>query len=166
MLPGFNQYCRELRYLNVYILQYTHINVPCSRTQHGAACGDRTQDLSNRSLMLYHYATALPLKVFVTNLLVCCGCCDKIAIFIGCFMIALLIFLDGLNPAYRWQRPNYDFMRWVEYLSMTESMTFILSCSSVSGFLLFNISEQVLPLSTAFCFITELTIFFFNDCST
>ena len=32
----------------------------CSRTQHGVACGDRTQDLSIRSPTLYHYATALP----------------------------------------------------------------------------------------------------------
>ena len=30
----------------------------CSRTQHGAACGDRTQDLSTRSPTLDHYATA------------------------------------------------------------------------------------------------------------
>ena len=44
-LPGFNQFCR--------------VNVSCSRTQHGAACGGRTQDLSTRSPMLYHYATAL-----------------------------------------------------------------------------------------------------------
>ena len=28
-----------------------------SRTQHGDACGDRIQDLSIRSLTLYHYAT-------------------------------------------------------------------------------------------------------------
>ena len=34
--------------------------MPCSRTQHGAACGDPTQDLSIRSPMLYHYATAPP----------------------------------------------------------------------------------------------------------
>ena len=32
----------------------------CSRTQHGAACGDQTQDLSIRSPTLYHYATMLP----------------------------------------------------------------------------------------------------------
>ena len=32
----------------------------CSRTQHGDACGDRTQDLSIRSPTLYHYAAALP----------------------------------------------------------------------------------------------------------
>ena len=31
-----------------------------SRTQHGDACGDRTQDLSIRSPTLYHYATAHP----------------------------------------------------------------------------------------------------------
>ena len=30
----------------------------CSRTQHGDACGDRTQDLSIQSPTLYHYATA------------------------------------------------------------------------------------------------------------
>ena len=36
--------------------------MPCSRTQHGDACGDRTQDLSIRSPTLYHYATALPTK--------------------------------------------------------------------------------------------------------
>ena len=35
-------------------------NVSCSRTQHDDACGDRTQDLSIRSLTLYHYATTLP----------------------------------------------------------------------------------------------------------
>ena len=29
----------------------------CSMTQHGDACGDQTQDLSIRSLMLYHCAT-------------------------------------------------------------------------------------------------------------
>ena len=37
-------------------------SVSCSRTQHGDACGDRTQDISIRSPTLYHYATALPLK--------------------------------------------------------------------------------------------------------
>ena len=31
----------------------------CSRTQHGAACEDRTQDLAIRSPTLYHYATEL-----------------------------------------------------------------------------------------------------------
>ena len=36
------------------------MNVSCSRTQHGDACGDRTQDLSIRSPTLYHYATTLP----------------------------------------------------------------------------------------------------------
>ena len=41
-LPGFNRYCREL------------INLSCSRTQRGDACGVRTQDLSIRSQMLYH----------------------------------------------------------------------------------------------------------------
>ena len=35
----------------------------CSRTQHGAACEDRTQDLSILSLMLYHYATVLPQNI-------------------------------------------------------------------------------------------------------
>ena len=35
--------------------------MPCSRTQHGDACGVRTQDLSIRSPTLYHYATALPI---------------------------------------------------------------------------------------------------------
>ena len=34
----------------------------CLRTHHGVACGDQTQDLLIRSLMLYHYATALPKK--------------------------------------------------------------------------------------------------------
>ena len=34
--------------------------MPCSRTQHGDACGVRTQDLKIRSPTLYHYATALP----------------------------------------------------------------------------------------------------------
>ena len=37
----------------------------CSRTQHGDACGDRTQDLSILSLTLYHYATPLPLLCYV-----------------------------------------------------------------------------------------------------
>ena len=37
----------------------------CSRTQHGDTCGDRTQDLWIRSPMLYHYAAALPLKLFI-----------------------------------------------------------------------------------------------------
>ena len=32
----------------------------CSRAQHGAACGDRTHDLSILSPTLYHYAIALP----------------------------------------------------------------------------------------------------------
>ena len=32
----------------------------CSRTQHSAASGDRTQDLSIQSLTLYHYITVLP----------------------------------------------------------------------------------------------------------
>ena len=34
----------------------------CSRAQHGAVCGNRTQELSIWSPMLYHYATALPQK--------------------------------------------------------------------------------------------------------
>ena len=38
--------------------------MPCSRTQHGDACGVRTQDLSIRSPTLYHYATALPFSIF------------------------------------------------------------------------------------------------------
>ena len=38
--------------------------MPCSRTQHGDACGDRTQDLSIRSPTLYHYATALPMAKY------------------------------------------------------------------------------------------------------
>ena len=33
------------------------------RTQHDDACGDRTQDLSIQSPMLYHYATALPINI-------------------------------------------------------------------------------------------------------
>ena len=37
----------------------------CSMVQHGAACGDRTQDFSIRSLMLQHYATALPLQFMI-----------------------------------------------------------------------------------------------------
>ena len=37
--------------------------MPCSRTQHGDACGVRTQDLKIRSPTLYHYATALPMVV-------------------------------------------------------------------------------------------------------
>ena len=32
----------------------------CSRTQHDDTCGDQTHDLLIRSLMLYHYAYALP----------------------------------------------------------------------------------------------------------
>ena len=39
--------------------------MPRSRTQHGAASGDRTQGLSIRSFMLYHNAAALPLKAFL-----------------------------------------------------------------------------------------------------
>ena len=38
--------------------------MPCSRTQHGDACGVRTQDLKIRSPTLYHYATALPMNTF------------------------------------------------------------------------------------------------------
>ena len=36
----------------------------CSRTQHGDACEDRTQELSIWSLTLYHYATALTRTLF------------------------------------------------------------------------------------------------------
>ena len=32
----------------------------CSRTQHGATCGDQNHDLSILSPMLYHYVTTLP----------------------------------------------------------------------------------------------------------
>ena len=41
----------------------------CSRTQHGDACGDGTQDLSIRSPTLYHYATALPQRYYDENAL-------------------------------------------------------------------------------------------------
>ena len=37
--------------------------MPCSRTQHGVASADRTQDLSIRSLMHYNYATAIPTHI-------------------------------------------------------------------------------------------------------
>ena len=40
----------------------------CSRTQHVEACGDRTQDLSIRSLTLYHYATAPPKSKIFKNI--------------------------------------------------------------------------------------------------
>ena len=36
----------------------------CSRTQHGAACGNQTQDPSIRSPMLYYYATTLQTLTF------------------------------------------------------------------------------------------------------
>ena len=36
------------------------VNVPCSRTQHGATTGHPTQDLSIRCPMLHHYATGSP----------------------------------------------------------------------------------------------------------
>ena len=49
-LPWFNHYCRELMCLARH-----------NRTQHGAACGNRTQDLTIWSPTLYHYATALPI---------------------------------------------------------------------------------------------------------
>ena len=41
----------------------------CSRTQHGDACGDQTQDLSIRSPTLYHYANALPVSAAVSCVL-------------------------------------------------------------------------------------------------
>ena len=37
----------------------------CSGTQHGAACRDRTQDLSIRGPTHYHYSTALPYDLYV-----------------------------------------------------------------------------------------------------
>ena len=40
----------------------------CLRTQHSDACGNRTQDLSIRNPMLYHYATALPCTTIQSNL--------------------------------------------------------------------------------------------------
>ena len=42
--------------------------VSCSRTQHGDAYGDRTQDLSIRSPTLYHYATTLPIYFSLENI--------------------------------------------------------------------------------------------------
>ena len=39
----------------------------CSGTQHGAACGDRAQDLSIRGPTLYHYATSLPYDLYVNK---------------------------------------------------------------------------------------------------
>ena len=54
----------------------------CSMTQHGAACGDRTQDLWIWSPMLYHYATLLPhcfmLKMIDNELLT--GKCSGIVV--------------------------------------------------------------------------------------
>ena len=52
-LPEFNQYCRELMCL--------------AQGHHGNDCGDRTQDLSIRSPMLYHYPTALSTAILFSG---------------------------------------------------------------------------------------------------
>ena len=41
--------------------------MPCSRTQQGAASGDRTQDLSIQSLVFFYKATALPSNHSLTD---------------------------------------------------------------------------------------------------
>ena len=45
----------------------------CSRTDHGAACRDQTQELSIRSPKLYHYATVLPYRtrLFFPSIFIC-----------------------------------------------------------------------------------------------
>ena len=53
----------------------------CSRAQHGAACGGQTQDLSIRSPMLYHYATALQHLNLLQNITKCLKRLTKVTIF-------------------------------------------------------------------------------------
>ena len=74
----------------------------CSRTQHGGACGDRTQDLSIRSQTPYHYATALPkiilyqsyinyMYVFIIDVILRSDCDMKSSTELACVCVCVCV---------------------------------------------------------------------------